>query len=1230
MRSHRLLLGALPALIVILVAARLISAAPLGTASATLVVTSPNDSGAGTLRQRLLDAHSGDTITFDTGVFPSTNSTTIFVRSPLPTLDRNNLTIDASNAGVILDGSQAPAGTNGLIISADNCVIRGLTIRNFSSNAIILTTGASGNVIGGDRTTGAGPNHQGNTLISNGGSGIDVRGAGTINNIMQGNNIGVDVSGQWDVGNGYNGIAIWQTASSNIVGGASSGYRNIIGGNQQNGIWIGGTGTNQNVIIGNYIGTRADGTGPIGNSFSGVAIHGGAQFNRIGGTLPGEGNLISGNADKGIYLSDVGTSNNQILGNFIGTNYAGTAIIGQGTDGIVVTNGASATTIGNSTTNGRNLISGNTFDGIRIDGSATLSNTVQGNFISTNIAGTAALPNGLHGVELTNGAHDNRVGGNRFTGQGNLISGDGNHGVVLTLGAHHNTVAGNLLGPDVTGFSSLGNHPYGAIDIADGAHHNTIGGSLPGEGNIVSGNQTDGIALFDSGGGSPVDNQLIGNVIGLAADGITPLPNAGPGVFNVAGAVRTLVMNNTIADNRFGIWITECAGNMITQNSIYSNTYEGIVIERPCMPAPHITATTSVSITGITLPTARVEFFSDDADEGRWYEGTTTADAGGYFTFTQLAGFTGPNVTATSTDGYGNTSAFSRPVHVLWTLLIYLNGDNDLEEDFRDTLTNLVAAGPSPRANVVVLRDAYTTTADSATRLYNVTDGALAEITATLDSTLTVPSELDMGDGQTLAGFVNWGRDHYPARYTLLSIVDHGGGWAPGIGPDVPGALRHHHHWLAGNSGLSWDFSDGYDYLNSSELKQTFASISKNGAAPIDVVFYDVCLMGMMEVAYQIKDDASFFVSSQNIGWAPVGADGRYVRLVQGIGSTTTPRQLAESIVNAYADATPPNEHPFTISAVDLRQLPTVTLAINQLSQAISQTLTNAGQAEILHDVYTNTQKIDYNGDLRIEPATDGFVDLYDFAVQSAQRYTEPAILSSARAVTVALGSAIVAESHNSGSPWMALDRFWDLDHVHGLSIFLPLGEDLELQYVITETSPITPGLIISRNLRLREMYTSDQLQFVGDTSWKNLIDTYYTAASAVPTNTTSGPVTGLQEPDVTPPQSVITPTGTFLAGQIITLTWVATDTQTGVTGASLWRQLPGGSWTIVEAQIYPSGKFLSGSFSFTLPFMCINNLAVRAIDRAGNNEPIGHGANTVAIDTAYCARLPVIFRGSH
>jgi hypothetical protein len=347
------------------------------------------------------------------------------------------------------------------------------------------------------------------------------------------------------------------------------------------------------------------------------------------------------------------------------------------------------------------------------------------------------------------------------------------------------------------------------------------------------------------------------------------------------------------------------------------------------------------------------------------------------------------------------------------------------------------------------------------------------------------------------------------------------------------------------------------------------------------------------------------------------------VRLVQGIGSTTTPRQLAQFIVNAYAAATPPNEHPFTVSAVDLHQIPTVTLAINQLGLAISQTLTDSIRAGNLLDVYTATQKIDYDGDFEIEPASDGFVDLYDFAVQAGTRYTEPAVLAATRAVTTALNSAIVAEDHISGSPWMALDRFWDLDNVHGLSIFLPLGEDMELHFVVTETSPITPGLVISRNLRLREMYSNDQLQFVGDTSWKSLIDTYY-AASIVPTHTTTGPVNGLQEPDVTSPQTIVTPQGNFTAGQTITLTWIATDTQTGAARASLWHQLPNGSWSSISSQ-----EGSSGTFSFTLSFMCINKLAVRAVDQAGNVESVEHGANTVKIDTAYCVRAPVILRGS-
>lgn len=1329
----------------VLLTASLVEQAPLVVIAANRVVNSAADSGASTLRQALLDAQPGDIITFNPSVFPPGAPASISMQSELPPLTRNDVKIDASNAGVILDGALAPAGTNGLIVQANNCVIQGLTIQHFSGNGISIQPGAASNTIGGNRGIGSGPNGQGNRVAANYATGIEIHNA--VGNVVRGNYIGLDPSGQYAMGNTFSGVALWDGARTNIIGGTTSGDRNVISGNGHNGVWIGGPGADQNIVIGNYLGTRADGMSAVPNHQSGVSIPAGARNNRIGGTDIGEGNLISGNTDYGIYIADPGTNGNQILGNFIGTNKLGTAIIGQGHDGVLITSGASQNAIGNGSAAGRNIISSNTYDGVHIEGSGTATNTVQGNYIGANLDGTTALPNGVHGVELSQGTHDNIVGGNRLLGQGNLLSGNQNHGLEITTDAHHNTASGNLIGPDATGSYSLGYQPYGGSDIADGAHDNVIGGLASGAGNLISGNGMDGIALFDNTTNGTNDNQILGNVIGLTLDGAAALPNGGPGIFNVLGALRTRIEGNTISGNRgngvqlsgstavsatvvgnqlgtnptdtiaipnggYGLFISEgshghlvenntvsgnalggimlknnggaaphnndlrnnrigtnlgglslgnggpgvsfsemtsgnivgpgntiafnmgvgvkvefCNGNTVTQNSIYSNTLAAI--DSNCLSAPVITGVSlgaNETVNGTTAANARVELFVDDVDEGRQYVGDATADAGGVFTLTQPGGFPGPNVTATSTDGNGNTSAFSKPVHLLWTLLIYLNGDNDLDEALRDTLDNVIAAGPSLRANVLVLRDGPTTTLPySNTILYDITRGQATSITTTLGATQTVPGELDMGDGQTLVDFVTWGRAHFPARHTMLSIVDHGGGWAPGAeAPSNGTALYRHHFWLAGGSGLSWDFTNGYDYLNSPELKQAFASISNNGAAPIDVVFYDVCLMGMTEVAYQIKDYASFFVSSQNIGWAPVGADGRYVRLVQGIGSTTTPQQLAQSIVNAYADSMPPNEHPFTVSAVDLRQLPTVTLAINQLGLAISQTLTDAGHTEILHDVYTRTQKIDYDGDFEIEPATDGFVDLYDFAVRAAQHYTEPVILSSAQAVTTALSNAIVAERHNSGSPWMALDRFWDLDNVHGLSIFLPLGEDLELRFVVTETSPITPGLIISRNLRLREMYSSDQLQFVGDTSWKNLIDAYYAAAaSTVPTSTTTGPVNGLQEPDVIPPQSMVTLQGQFTAGQIITLTWIATDTQTGVMNASLWHQLPSGSWSNVSTQ---TGS--AGSFSFTLPFTCINKLAVRAVDRAGNVEPIGQGANTVSIDTAYCARLPVLFRG--
>ena len=115
----------------------------------TISVTSTADSGPGTLRQALLDAENGDFINFDDKIFPPTNPTTIYVNSELPLISQGDITIDASNAGVILNGHEAQGErVNGLTIRSDGNTIRGLQIVGFKNNGIALHAGQD-NTIGG-------------------------------------------------------------------------------------------------------------------------------------------------------------------------------------------------------------------------------------------------------------------------------------------------------------------------------------------------------------------------------------------------------------------------------------------------------------------------------------------------------------------------------------------------------------------------------------------------------------------------------------------------------------------------------------------------------------------------------------------------------------------------------------------------------------------------------------------------------------------------------------------------------------------------------------------------------------------------------------------------------------------------------------------------------------------------------------------------------------------------
>jgi hypothetical protein len=219
-----------------------------------ITVTSTSDNGLGTLRQALQDVQSGGTIIFDPNIFRPDEPAEIMVESELPHIRLNDLTIDASNAGVILNGSQIPGDwVAGLqIVSSENSSIMGLRISNFQGPGIAISGGSKNNVIGGDRNLGSGPFGQGNQVVNNL-VGVDLATNNTAFNIITGNLIGTDFEGVENLGNQRNGISFSEETHDNTVG-----PDNIIAFNGECGVGANDTNSINNAVTQNKIVNNGD------------------------------------------------------------------------------------------------------------------------------------------------------------------------------------------------------------------------------------------------------------------------------------------------------------------------------------------------------------------------------------------------------------------------------------------------------------------------------------------------------------------------------------------------------------------------------------------------------------------------------------------------------------------------------------------------------------------------------------------------------------------------------------------------------------------------------------------------------------------------------------------------------------------------------------------------------------------------------------------------------------
>ncbi|MCB0720439.1 MAG: T9SS type A sorting domain-containing protein, partial [Bacteroidetes bacterium] len=353
------------------------------------------------------------------------------------------------------------------------------------------------------------------------------------------------------------------------------------------------TGEGENRVESSHIGVDALGTAAKPNAV-GILIDGSPR-NTIGGPTPQQRNVISGNADArpdadpdvnptsaGILIKGTAAAHNEVVGNYVGTNVSGTAAIPNAAAGVWIDD-APDNTVGGNVAAAGNLISGNADYDVLIAGPEADRNIVIGNTIGTNADGTLSLSPDAVGVLIQFG-DNNKIGlstSSPGVAPGNLISGHPKGVGVGIVGinpailddleiefsgqvdfARENSVAGNLIGLNRAGTDSVANS-IGVLAYLS-APKTTIGGSAATARNVISGNRTFGVALWDSlGYGAPDESVVAANYIGTTADGTQALRNKLAGM--LVGSILLSDQNGGVKNAIIG-GETPSSGNVIAGN----------------------------------------------------------------------------------------------------------------------------------------------------------------------------------------------------------------------------------------------------------------------------------------------------------------------------------------------------------------------------------------------------------------------------------------------------------------------------------------------------------------------------------------------------------------------------------------------------------------------------------------------------------------------------------------
>jgi len=352
-----------------------------------------------------------------------------------------------------------------------------------------------------------------------------------------------------------------------------------------------------------------------------------------------------------------------------------------------------------------------------------------------------------------------------------------------------------------------------------------------------------------------------------------------------------------------------------------------------------------------------------------------------------------------------------------WTVMVYLDADNNLEGAGIEDINEMEMAPSSPQVNVLVQIDripGYDTSNGNwpDTRRYRITHDT-DPILIRSQQVSSFLGELNMGDPQTLVDFAEWGIANYPADHYLLILWDHGSGWkkTPVVKP---------------HKGVAWDETDD-DYLTTAETASALASIRTFLDRKLDIVACDACLMQMAELAYEFRGSAGYYVASEEtIPWDGFPYDDWLTVLAGSLAMSAGELSavLVDTYVASYNGGSQGTDY-VTLSAVDLSRIGEVAGCVDDLGVALGNAMASCCQHIITY--VTGAQCY----------ADFEYRDLYHLGQLMEEHIPDDGVVAAAGAVKSAVQSAVIANgSVGSG-----------LADSHGLSIYYPYPDPYSTGY---------------------------------------------------------------------------------------------------------------------------------------------------------------------------------------